>query len=64
MFGRGIITTMTFCIEMNGKKVGHKLWVWVRFMMAMGAEIVGAIVRGASVMSFLVGMMIQSDKSA
>ena len=59
-----IISIMTFCIEKNGRKVGHKLLALVRFMMAMGAEIVGAIVRGASVMSFLVGMMIQRVKSA
>ena len=48
--GALMLSTMTFCIEMNGMKVGHKLWVWVRFMMAMGAEMVGAIVRGVILM--------------
>ena len=49
--GALMLSTMTFCIEMYGWKVGHKLWVWARFMMAMGAEIVGAMVRRVSLIS-------------
>ena len=48
--GALMLSTTTFCIEMYGMKVGHKLWVWVILMMAMGAEIVGAIVRGVILM--------------
>ena len=46
-----MISILTFCIEKNGRKVGHTLWTWVRFMMAMGAEIVGAIVRRVAAIS-------------
>ena len=46
-----MLSSMTFCIETYGWKVGHKLWVCARFMMAMGAEIVGAMVRRVSLIS-------------
>ena len=46
-----MLSAMTFCIETYGWKVGHKLWVCARFMMAMGTEIVGAMVRRVSLIS-------------
>ena len=57
-----MISIMTFCFEKNGWKVEHKVWARVRFMMAIGAELVGGIVRGVPAISC--GGMIQNDKSA
>ena len=43
--GALMLSTMTFCIEMNGRKVGHKLRDCARFMMAMGHAVLQHVCR-------------------
>ena len=45
LLGALVLSTITFCIEINGRKMNHKMRVWLKIMMAMVAEIIGAIQR-------------------
>ena len=46
-----VIYMMIFYIEKNGRKVGHKLWAWLRYTMTMCTEIIGGLVRRVTIVS-------------